>query len=170
MKLVPQIFIFLLLFTCQAVAGPLETSFTDDIPKNINFGDTPQTIIETMGRAPDPGDEGMLEDGRLVYAYYIDAAMGTRMLGYAFGGNSLISIMWISSGGIDSRLESLYGQPKVDIKEFPKNGKNELARTYELKIWEFKNNAVILGPLHAPRRMVLVCPVDPEGQYDLSMF
>lgn len=58
--------LILILTAAPAQAGALETSFHPAIPDNLEFADSPEKIIEKMGRQPD-GRNGEAAAGVYIY-------------------------------------------------------------------------------------------------------
>ncbi len=182
------VFAAILLLAAPAWAEPLETSFCKDIPDGINFGDSYDSIVEKMGRPPDTCKETPTSK-ILVCIYDISIPdafdeFSIVQLGYAFNAGQLKFLMFTAGTPSKTKEERqnlklgmrhfnhlfkrLYGRSSIFIQ------KADTGDTYFVRQWEFANNALLIPPLFNDNviayTMIIVCPLEPSGHYDLMNY
>ncbi len=166
-------------------AEPLDIAFLPGLHHSLSFGDPADKVVMLMGYSPYRSVD--FEDNTST-SYYILPTTGELIasVSYFFQDKLLHHIMlgdlysspedlqnefFHRTAATPSRLEELYGQPKTKVKRYPGPGHQD----YQILIWERPNNAVVYMPPVRVRNNslsvhILVCPLDPSGDYDLALW
>ena len=168
--------------------GPLETSFCPDLPTGLSFGMSREDVGSMMKKESEK-DAG-LREGVVVTWYtlkeYPNSDVLYANLGFVFVHDKLFSILilpgmhTVNQESADNfedvlfdfieELVKQYGPPHDDfIGNIPN------ARYDSVFLWEFANNALLVGPITVEGDgytsfAIAVCPLVASGHYTLSSF
>ena len=169
-------------------AGPLETSFCQDLPKGLFFGMSREDVVSLMKREPLRDEE--LKEGIVNTLYvlkeYPHSDVSYAGLAFLFVNKQLYSILiapsmyTLSKENADDFEDVLFNFVEGLVKQYGPphgdfTGNIPNARYDSVFLWEFANNALLVGPITVESDGlasfgIVICPLNASGHYDLSNY